>query len=162
MFLVVLTHTVYAYTVGIAWILRCFYLLSPMHSSALLQNGRLVDCCCRRRYADILSTILCLQALKAAGCDEVVLAINYQPKASCIPYRCTLVAVLGRFVLPQRIYHQTNACLTLLHDLLKMAACLAQQVMMDFLKEWEEKLAIKITCSQVSLMSLFPSLCNMA
>jgi mannose-1-phosphate guanylyltransferase len=42
-----------------------------------------------------------LQALKEAGCDEVVLAINYRP-----------------------------------------------QVMMDFLKEWEEKLGIKITCSQ--------------
>ncbi|KAK9814845.1 hypothetical protein WJX72_012522 [[Myrmecia] bisecta] len=42
-----------------------------------------------------------IEALKQAGCSEVVLAINYQPK-----------------------------------------------VMMDFLKEWEEKLAIKITCSQ--------------
>jgi mannose-1-phosphate guanylyltransferase len=42
-----------------------------------------------------------MQALKEAGCDEVVLAINYRP-----------------------------------------------QVMMDFLKEWEEKLGIKITCSQ--------------
>ncbi|CAK0785405.1 cytochrome c1 [Coccomyxa viridis] len=42
-----------------------------------------------------------IEALKDAGCDEVVLAINYQPK-----------------------------------------------VMMDFLKEWETKLAIKITCSQ--------------
>lgn len=42
-----------------------------------------------------------IEALKAAGCDEVVLAINYRP-----------------------------------------------QVMMDFLKEWEEKLGIKITCSQ--------------
>lgn len=42
-----------------------------------------------------------IEALKEAGCDEVVLAINYRP-----------------------------------------------QVMMDFIKEWEEKLAIKITCSQ--------------
>lgn len=42
-----------------------------------------------------------MQALKEAGCDEVVLAINYRP-----------------------------------------------QVMMDFLKEWEERLGIKITCSQ--------------
>ncbi|EFN59637.1 hypothetical protein CHLNCDRAFT_133102 [Chlorella variabilis] len=42
-----------------------------------------------------------IEALKEAGCDEVVLAINYRP-----------------------------------------------QVMMDFLKEWEEKLGIKITCSQ--------------
>jgi len=42
-----------------------------------------------------------IEALKSAGCTEVVLAINYQPK-----------------------------------------------VMMDFLREWEEKLAIKITCSQ--------------
>lgn len=42
-----------------------------------------------------------IEALKRAGCDEVVLAINYQPK-----------------------------------------------VMMDFLKEWEQKLQIKITCSQ--------------
>lgn len=42
-----------------------------------------------------------IEALKEAGCDEVVLAINYRP-----------------------------------------------QVMMDFLKEWEVKLGIKITCSQ--------------
>lgn len=42
-----------------------------------------------------------IEALKEAGCDEVVLAINYRP-----------------------------------------------QVMMDFLKEWEQKLGIKITCSQ--------------
>ena len=42
-----------------------------------------------------------IEALKEAGCDEVVLAINYRP-----------------------------------------------QVMMDFLKGWEEKLGIKITCSQ--------------
>lgn len=42
-----------------------------------------------------------LQALKAAGCSEVVLAINYRP-----------------------------------------------QVMMDFIKEWEQKLGITITCSQ--------------
>ncbi len=42
-----------------------------------------------------------IEALKEAGCDEVVLAINYRP-----------------------------------------------QVMMDFLKDWEEKLGIKITCSQ--------------
>ena len=42
-----------------------------------------------------------IEALKEAGCDEVVLAINYRP-----------------------------------------------QVMMDFLKEWEKKLGIKITCSQ--------------
>ncbi|KAI7837580.1 hypothetical protein COHA_008593 [Chlorella ohadii] len=42
-----------------------------------------------------------IEALKEAGCDEVVLAINYRP-----------------------------------------------QVMMDFLKEWEEKLNITITCSQ--------------
>lgn len=42
-----------------------------------------------------------IEALKEAGCDEVVLAINYRP-----------------------------------------------QVMMDFLKEWEQKLNIKITCSQ--------------
>lgn len=42
-----------------------------------------------------------MQALKEAGCDEVVLAINYRP-----------------------------------------------QVMMDFIKEWETKLGIKITCSQ--------------
>ncbi|KAI8103832.1 hypothetical protein M9434_002099 [Picochlorum sp. BPE23] len=42
-----------------------------------------------------------IEALKEAGCDEVVLAINYRP-----------------------------------------------HVMMEFLKEWEEKLDIKITCSQ--------------
>ena len=42
-----------------------------------------------------------IEALKEAGCDEVVLAINYRP-----------------------------------------------QVMMEFLKGWEEKLGIKITCSQ--------------
>jgi mannose-1-phosphate guanylyltransferase len=42
-----------------------------------------------------------IEALKEAGCDEVVLAINYRP-----------------------------------------------QVMMDFIKEWEVKLGIKITCSQ--------------
>ncbi|KAL4539480.1 hypothetical protein Ndes2437B_g02148 [Nannochloris sp. 'desiccata'] len=42
-----------------------------------------------------------IEALRDAGCDEVVLAINYRP-----------------------------------------------QVMMDFLKEWEVKLGIKITCSQ--------------
>jgi hypothetical protein len=30
--------------------------------------------------------------------------------------------------------------------------------MMDFLKEWEEKLAIKITCSQVFLAPLMPTL----
>ncbi|KAL4447628.1 hypothetical protein ABPG75_004847 [Micractinium tetrahymenae] len=42
-----------------------------------------------------------IEALKAAGVDEVVLAINYRP-----------------------------------------------QVMMDFLKEWEEKLGVKIVCSQ--------------
>lgn len=42
-----------------------------------------------------------IEALKEAGCDEVVLAINYRP-----------------------------------------------QVMMAFLQEWEEKLGIKITCSQ--------------
>eukprot|EP00890_Picochlorum_soloecismus_P001752 jgi/Picsp_1/2578/NSC_00809-R1_gdp-mannose pyrophosphorylase len=42
-----------------------------------------------------------IEALKEAGCDEVVLAINYRP-----------------------------------------------QVMMEFLKEWEKKLDIKITCSQ--------------
>lgn len=42
-----------------------------------------------------------IEAVKEAGCEEVVLAINYRP-----------------------------------------------QVMMEFLKEWEEKLGIKITCSQ--------------
>lgn len=42
-----------------------------------------------------------IEALKEAGCDEVVLAINYRP-----------------------------------------------QVMLDFIKEWEQKLGIKITCSQ--------------
>ena len=31
--------------------------------------------------------------------------------------------------------------------------CERLQVMMDFLKEWEEKLHVKITCSQVHLCS---------
>jgi hypothetical protein len=32
------------------------------------------------------------------------------------------------------------------------------QVMMDFLKEWEEKLAIKITCSQAQPLTPLPQL----
>lgn len=52
-------------------------------------------------FANLPMIIHQIQALKDAGVDEVVLAINYQP-----------------------------------------------QVMMDFLKEWEAKLGIKITCSQ--------------
>ena len=38
-----------------------------------------------------------------------------------------------------------------LHAVLVRLMLVALQVMMDFLREWEEKLQIKITCSQVSL-----------
>eukprot|EP00887_Chlorella_sp_A99_P006816 scaffold2.g6816.t1 len=54
-----------------------------------------------------------IEAVKEAGCEEVVLAINYRPQAS--GWRSG-----GR----------------------------GAAVMMEFLKEWEEKLGIKITCSQ--------------
>ena len=77
------------------------------------------------------------QALKSAGVDEVVLAINYQPKVSLLPSGCmqTCMQQLSQHMLRPRMGSI-------------MLEFRAAQVMMDFLKEWEEKLAIKITCSQ--------------
>lgn len=83
-----------------------------------------------------------LQALKEAGCDEVVLAINYRPQVGPAGGRllahasCRCPACVACRSLPVACGH-VPAWLPVL------------QVMMDFLKEWEEKLGIKITCSQV-------------
>ncbi len=76
-----------------------------------------------------------LQALKNAGCNEVVLAINYQPKVGSFPI----------FKRGPRIKESSTAC----NATAELLSGIGFQVMMDFLKEWEEKLAIKITCSQV-------------
>ena len=43
---------------------------------------------------------------------------------------------------------------TLEHVIVISVQCECLQVMMDFLKEWEEKLHVKITCSQVQLAAL--------
>ncbi|GAB4814853.1 hypothetical protein N2152v2_001899 [Parachlorella kessleri] len=76
-------------------------------------------------------------ALKEAGCDEVVLAINYRPQAGPgTPRAAASNGTTG----PSREAGDGSVS--------SMSPLLDGQVMMDFLKEWEEKLGIKITCSQ--------------
>ena len=100
-----------------------------------------------------------MQALKEAGCTEVVLAINYQPKVRspgkhallrriCSPPRprqgFRLASGHSQDLLPRDLADRCSCC--------REPSCTPvsdAQVMMDFLKEWEKKLAIKITCSQV-------------
>ena len=122
-----------------------------------------------------------IEALKEAGCDEVVLAINYRPQVRAAPgtaalLRCTspLFALRLPAAGARCRQQRRGACAACqLHAgcvLLPTRPCLpdhltifsitippssspphhppAAQVMMDFLKEWEEKLNIKITCSQ--------------
>ena len=100
-----------------------------------------------------------MQALKEAGCTEVVLAINYQPKVRsavkhallrriCSPPRPQngfgLASGLSQGFSPRDLVTRCLCCHVPLYTPVSIA-----QVMMDFLKEWEKKLAIKITCSQV-------------
>lgn len=84
-------------------------------------------------------TLTCLQieALKEIGVTEVVLAINYQPEVknrsltSLLPFPYHQVKLMGKRFDSTEVY---------------IAVFL--QVMLNFLKEFEAKLGIKITCSQ--------------
>ncbi|KAH7657010.1 Mannose-1-phosphate guanylyltransferase (GDP) protein [Dioscorea alata] len=69
-----------------------------------------------------------IEALKDVGVTEVVLAINYQPEV--------------------KASHSQISILQLRLCLLKKASFYFLQVMLNFLKEFETKLGIKITCSQ--------------
>jgi hypothetical protein len=90
----------------------------------------------------------CRQALKAAGCDEVVLAINYRPQVGgSAPCVCPVGAKTMRPCTQSLADPHRTALPTAVP--LHCRPVLLLQVMMDFLKEWEEKLNIKITCSQV-------------
>jgi hypothetical protein len=78
--------------------------------------------------------------LKDAGVTEVVLAINYQPKVlACCQ--------TGTGWWSQCLKDASMSLQDPQIDMAHIYDCL--QVMMDFLKEWEEKLHVKITCSQV-------------
>ncbi len=96
-----------------------------------------------------------MQALKDAGCSEVVLAINYQPKVRAARMRLPELPACARR--KQRCCPESPAAARVaasgpmrgpLRRALQFWRLGLAQVMMDFLKEWEEKLAIKITCSQ--------------
>jgi len=96
-----------------------------------------------------------VQALKDAGCSEVVLAINYQPKVRAARMRLHELPACARR--KRRCCPESPAAARVaasgpmrgpLRRALQFWRLGLAQVMMDFLKEWEEKLAIKITCSQ--------------
>lgn len=75
-----------------------------------------------------------IEALRAAGVTEVVLAISYKPDVSCLPAPCKLRT-------PPRLCNKTHPP--------GPPALVHAQVMMGFISEWQEKLGVKITCSQV-------------
>ena len=92
----------------------------------------------------------------------MVLAINYQPKVGLMTNEdlCGMQRPgaagwhpLQHAAMAEHERHTCSAvtCGARLHAVLLRLMPAALQVMMDFLREWEEKLQIKITCSQVSL-----------
>ncbi len=87
---------------------------------------------CMPWHADEMHPVAAqIEALKAAGCTEVILAINYRPEVRppCTCHR----------------QDKTHA----LSDGLTRGMGNAMQVMMGFIDEWQEKLGVKIVCSQV-------------
>lgn len=77
-----------------------------------------------------------IEALKEIGVTEVVLAINYQPEVN--------EKEIAHFIVPSFL-DQLHLSVFLLYIYLVLVFL---QVMLNFLKQFETKLGIKITCSQ--------------
>ena len=73
-----------------------------------------------------------IEALKTAGCTEVVLAINYQPEVNKFKKMLPIMPCTHTW-----LWTSTRPCPSFF------------QIMYNFINEWQEKLGVKIVCSQV-------------